>query len=424
MIGISHRYLTQELPGIGGRIRAQLDDFVVEEQPLYSPCGSGEHVYFCVEKRDLSTLEALEWLAARPERPVRDFGYAGLKDRKGVTRQTISLRGGDLDEIESLEVSKLKVLWADRHQNKLRVGHLRGNRFSIRVRGACEGAGELIDPIVERVRACGLPNYFGPQRFGNRGDAQWVGLSMLRLDARGAVRRILGSPSETENNPNVVAARYLFLQYRWREAFDRFPPSYREERRLLEYLLRAGERYSRAIKSLRREIQRLYFSAFQSYLFNQVLERRLEASEGLLGTMWEGDVAFLHRNGAVFTVENPDAEQPRADEFEISPSGPIFGKKTVHPTGGHAEIEQGVLADFGCRAADFHQLQQRCQLDGGRRPLRVRVDDLSWREDEDGLVFDFFLPKGSYATTFLREIMKNEEIAPGYGEMPEIPSGV
>ena len=77
MIGISHRYLTQELPGIGGRIRAQLDDFVVEEQPLYSPCGSGEHVYFCVEKRDLSTLPLVETSEAIDSGALRMEGREG-----------------------------------------------------------------------------------------------------------------------------------------------------------------------------------------------------------------------------------------------------------------------------------------------------------------------------------------------------------
>jgi len=416
MIGIPHRYLTQGLPGTAGVIRAELDDFNVAEVPLYAACGEGEHVYFEIEKRDLSTLEALEWIATRLDRPVRDFGYAGLKDRKGVTRQTLSISGVDETIIENLEVPKVRVLGVYRHTNKLRVGHLRGNRFVIRIREVGPGALATASAVLAVVGQTGLPNYFGPQRFGNRGDAQWIGGALLRHDARAAVRRILGCPAPTEHNPHVVAARFLFLQYRWREALERFPASYREERRMLHYLLRAGEKYAGAIKQLRAPILRLYYSAFQSWLFNRILERRLEEAGGALGPLWPGDIAWIHRNGAVFRVEDPDAEASRVARFEISASGPLFGRKTVHAGGRQGEIEADALAEVGVRASDFHQLQQRCQLDGGRRPLRVPVEDLSCDLDGDGLVLRFFLPKGSYATTLLREVMKNEEVPEGYLE--------
>lgn len=421
MIGIPHHYLTQELPGIGGVIRARLEDFVVEEVPLYRACGEGEHVYFEIEKRDLSTLEALEWVARRLGRPLQDFGYAGLKDRKGITRQTFSLQGTTPEEMEILDVPKVRVLAASRHTNKLRVGHLRGNRFIIRVRDVDADAQDRVAAILGCVSERGLPNYFGPQRFGNRGDAQWVGGALLRHDPKSAIRRILGCPASTENNPHVVAARYLFQQYRWSEALERFPPSYREERRMLQYLVRAGEKYGGAVRLMRPQILRLYFSAFQSFLFNIILERRLERTDGHLGRLWDGDVAFLHRNGAVFTVADAESEQSRADRFEISPSGPIFGKKTVQPRGEAGELETQVVDEGGCRVTDFHQLQQRCGLNGGRRPLRVPVDDLAWEWDEEGLLLRFFLPKGSYATTLLREIMKNETVPSDYRRDPGVP---
>jgi tRNA pseudouridine13 synthase len=420
MIGIPHRYLTHELPGIGGVIRARLEDFVVEEVPLYRACGEGEHVYFEIEKRDLSTLEALEWIARGLGRQLQDFGYAGLKDRKGITRQTLSLQGTTPEQVESLDVPKIRVLASSRHTNKLRVGHLRGNRFILRVREIEGDVRDRVAAILERLCELGLPNYFGPQRFGNRGDAQWVGGALLRHDPKSAIRRVLGCPASTENNPHVVAARYLFQQYRWCEALERFPVSYREERRMLQYLVRAGEKYGGAVRLMRPQILRLYFSAFQSFLFNIVVERRLERTDGQLGRLWDGDVAFLHRNGAVFTVGEAESEQSRADRFEISPSGPIFGKKTVHPRGEAREIETQVVDEGGCRVADFHQLQQRCGLSGGRRPLRVPIEDLEWEQDDEGLRLSFFLPKGSYATTLLREIMKNEEVPSGYRSDPGV----
>lgn len=416
MIGLPHSYLSSELPGIGGSIKEELEDFIVEEIPLYQPCGEGEHVYFRIEKRDLSTPEAIRILSHRLGRNIADFGYAGLKDRKGITTQTVSLGGITVEDVLDLELRNIRILSAERHLNKLRLGHLRGNHFRIRIRGVSADADELVQPVLARIEELGLPNYFGPQRFGNRGDSHWIGRAFLLKDSRAAIRRILGHPSSTEKNPAVVAARYLFLQFRWREALERFPGSYREEKKLLTYLLRVGEKYKRAARLVQRNIMRLYFSAFQSYLFNTVLEERMRSAGGDPGRLFEGDVAHRHDDGVTFYVEDPAAEQERLKKFEISPTGPMFGKKMRIPRGYAGEVESGVLGGQRLRHEDFHHLQQGWRLAGGRRPLRVPVTQLSRHLDAEGMVLEFFLPRGSYATTLLRELMKNETIPQSYGD--------
>ena len=416
MIGLPHSYLSSECPGIGGRIREELEDFFVEEIPLYQPCGEGEHVYLRIEKRDLSTMEAVRILGHKLGRPPRDFGYAGLKDRKGVTQQTISLGGVSVDEVRSLELEKIEILSVKRHLNKLRLGHLQGNRFRIRIRGVSADAEELAEPIFRLIGELGLPNYFGPQRFGNRGDSHWTGRAFLVKDYRRAIRRILGCPSLTEKNPNVVAARRLFMQFRWREALERFPGSYREEKKLLTYLLRAGEKYKGASRLVYRGIMKLYFSAFQSYLFNGVLEERMRAAGGDPGKLFEGDVAHRHDDGVTFYVDDPAAEAERVRKFEISPTGPMFGRKMRIPLGYANEVELEALAGQRLDHKDFHHLQQGWRMEGGRRPLRVPVTQLSGRLEGDGMIVEFFLPRGSYATTLLRELMKNETIPPAYAD--------
>tara|TARA_B100000809_G_scaffold177636_1_gene175193 strand:- start:4348 stop:5607 length:1260 start_codon:yes stop_codon:yes gene_type:complete len=414
MIGLPHTYLSSDFPGIGGKIREELEDFLVDEISLYQPCGEGEHVYFRIEKRDLATSEAIRQLSHRLGRPEKDFGYAGLKDRKGITRQTVSLAGIRVEDVLDLEFKNLRILSARRHRNKLRLGHLRGNKFRIRIRGVSADADELAKPILERIEEQGLPNYFGPQRFGNRGDSHWIGRAFLLRDSRSAVRRILGHPCVTEYNPDVVAARHLFMQFRWREALERFPGSFREERKLLIYLLRVGEKYKGAAKLIHHGLMRLYFSAFQSYLFNTVLDERMSSTTGVPGTIFAGDVAGLHDNGANFSIEDPEVEQERMEKFEISPTGPMFGAKMLIPTGYAGELESAVLDRQGLSHKDFHHLQQVWRMKGLRRPLRVPVTGLSWSVDEEGMVIEFFLPKGSFATTLLRELMKNETVPPAY----------
>jgi tRNA pseudouridine13 synthase len=417
MLGIPHPYLTAELGGVGGRMKDSPEDFVVEEVPLYTACGEGEHTYFEVEKRDLSTPEALERLSRALLLPTKDIGYAGLKDRKGVTRQVLSIGGVAPDRILALDIPQLKVLWARLHRNKLRVGHLRGNRFRIWVRDVQPNCGPLVDQIFAVLLLRGVPNYFGPQRFGNRGDAHRIGRAFLLRDDAAAIRRILGHPSETEHNPHVVRARQHFMAGELDDALASFPSSYREERKLLEYLREAGENYEGARKRLGESTRKLYFTAYQSYLFNLVLSARLRRVNGNLGRLLEGDLAFLHRNGAVFRVENPEQEQPRADAFELSPSGPIFGMKMPSPMGAAGDMEREVVDLEGVTLKDFHQLMPKFRLEGGRRPLRVKMEDLVWRlEGNCDLYVEFFLPKGSYATTVLREVLKNENVPESFYE--------
>lgn len=410
MLGIPHPYLTAELPGVGGSIKERLEDFIVEEVPLYTPCDQGEHTYFEVEKTDLSTPEALERLSRFLRVPVREFGYAGLKDRKGITRQTFSIAHVAPELLSGCEIPQLRVLWARLHTNKLRIGHLRGNRFRVWVRGIDVGRAGLIGDILGVLQTKGVPNYYGPQRFGNRGDAHRVGRSFLKRDDRAAIRRILGHPSSTERNPHVVEARQLFMAGDLNGAITAFPSSYREERRLLAYLLDAGENYEGAKRRLADSTRKLYYTAYQSFLFNVILSRRLQRAGGDLGQLFPGDLAYLHRNGAVFSVLEVEKEVARAMAFEISPSGPIFGMKMPHPSGLEGELEGLLLAEEGLQSTDFHQLMQRLHLEGGRRPFRVRVEDLSWRVEGQDIALEFFLPKGSYATTVLREITKSEAV--------------
>lgn len=419
MMGIPHPYLTTGLPGIGGVIKDRPEDFRVEEVPLYTPADDGEHTYFEIEKTDLSTPAALHRLARGLRRSVEEFGYAGLKDRKGVTRQTISIAHVDPEVIAALELPQLRVLWARRHRNKLRVGHLRGNRFQIRVRGVAPEAGVKVRSCLEVLLEQGVPNFYGPQRFGNRGESHRIGRAFLKRDDRTAIRRILGYPSRTEHNPHVVRAREAFMAGDLTQAMESFPASYREERLLCHYLLESGENFAGARRRMGPSSRKLYFTAYQSYLFNLALTARLRLAAGDLRRLFRGDLAYLHRNGAVFRVEDPGAEESRVAAFEISASGPIFGRKMLSPAGEEADIERDILESEALKPTDFHQLAPGLQLEGGRRPFRVRVEDLSWHQEEGDLCLQFFLPKGSFATTFLRELMKNDVAADGFYEEGE-----
>jgi tRNA pseudouridine13 synthase len=404
-------HLTHDLPGIGGKIKERPGDFVVEELPLYTPVGEGQHTFFEIRKTGLSTFYAVRTLAAALGVHPNRLGYAGLKDAQAITRQVLSVEGVAPERVLALELPGIEVLWAERHRNRLRIGHLRGNRFTIRVRGvdghALDACQAILDVLVRR----GVPNRYGPQRFGQRGDSALLGKAVVCRDAEGFISRFLGGPHPNETE-GVQRARAAFDAGDWRTAGEFFPRSMADERRALQILLErapgdgramgtpSGGGAVRAYRSVPKRLRTFLLSAYQSALFNQILDARLET----LDRVFEGDLAMLHPGRTVFRVEDPAAEQPRADRFDISPTGPLFGYKMIRASGRQGEIEDAVLAAEGFSLEDF-RVGDGIKAQGERRALRFPVHEPELWYD-DGVVLRFSLPKGCYATALLAEIMK------------------
>ena len=172
-------------PQATGCIRSCPEDFVVEEIPRVYPEGEGSHLWLWVEKRSANT----DWVARELARVVgchnRDVGYAGLKDRHAVTRQWFSVPAtGDTQKLlENAEIEGVQVLEYHQHGRKLKRGTLNGNRFHLRVRDFVGDATQT-GQRLEQIRANGVPNYFGPQRFGHRGRNVEQGFNLLQKRAR------------------------------------------------------------------------------------------------------------------------------------------------------------------------------------------------------------------------------------------------
>jgi len=396
-----------------GVLKLDYEDFVVEELPLYAASGEGTHTYFLLEKTGLGTPQAVHDIAAALGVLRRDIGYAGLKDARGVTRQWMSVEHVEPERLERLEIPRLRVLEVSRHSNKLRLGHLRGNRFTVRVRDTEGGRlAELQDGLAELCRR-GVPNYFGPQRFGGRGDAWAVGRAIVRDEAEAALDLVLGQAG-TRDHGGIRRARQLYDAGDYEQAVRHWPGMFREERRALKVLMRSGGKKRRALLAIDKRARLFYVSAYQSYLFNLVVAARLK--EGL-DRLWEGDLAWVHANGAVFRVEDPGAEQPRADALEISPTGPLPGYRMTEPGGRAGELEAEIFEREGLRRDAFRSGALRVK--GVRRPVRFPPTDAQIRlgADERGayLELTFTLPRGCYATTLLRELFRSEPVAADTG---------
>lgn len=328
-----------ETPGTGGRLRTVPEDFRVEELPAYGLSGEGEHLYLRLEKTGHTTAHVLRELTTQLGVRDRDVGVAGLKDRHAVTTQWISLPAKYEPRLEGFALDGVRVLEVTRHGNKLGLGHLRGNRFVVRVRGA-GGTAETAAATLALLTAGGVPNYFGPQRFGLHGLNAEEGLRVLRGESR--VR-----------DPRV---------------------------------------------------RRFLTTSVQSLLFNRFLSLRL--SRDLFDRLIAGDMAKKHDTGGVFLVEDPAAESPRAERGEVSATGTLFGRKVKPLTLEAGALEAEALAAFGLTPEVFASRK------GDRRLTRVFPEGAEVRPEEDGYTVAFTLPRGSFATSVLRELMKTAVDAP------------
>lgn len=400
-------YLTRDFPGIGGSLKRRPEDFFVQEIPLYEPGGEGEHVYCEIQKVNLTTFEAISRLAKALGVPAKSVGYAGLKDARAVTRQLFSVAGASPERVMNLGLPDLQVLWAARHGNKLRPGHLKGNRFAVKVRGVEPTAVLRLRPVIDYLVRRGMPNYFGKQRFGRRGDNDRLGAALVRSDDAAVLTLLFGGPDPARDEPRVAEARAAFDAGDLPRALNLWPGG--GERNVLARLVKTGQPAA-AVNAVDEKVRRLWVSALQSRMFNEVVASRIESLDRLM----DGDFACKHENGACFRVPDASAEQPRCDRFEISPTGPLLGYRTDLPEGGEPlRIEQAVFAAAGLAPGDFRG-PHLGKVRGARRPLRVRPEavELAGGADEFGphVTVAFTLPAGSFATVFLRELMKGDGV--------------
>jgi tRNA pseudouridine13 synthase len=342
-----------------GRIKDAPEDFVVEEIPAYEPQGVGEHLYVRFTKRGLTTDDAVRALAESTGVPVRDVGVAGLKDKVGVTTQTVSLpvptatRDGFDERVRALELPGIVIHEARRHGNKLKTGHLAGNRFTIVVRGLAQDAvGDVVEAL-ERAGREGLPNAFGSQRFGRDRDNAAQALAWLTGKSRGP----------------------------------------RDPRK-----------------------RRFLWSALQSDLFNALLARRV--ADGTWRTPLLGDILKKEESGGLFPCTDEALDRRRAEMGEVSPTGPMFGVKMREATGRPGALEREVFDERLGTAFDL--AQTRPYGEGTRRGLRLSIEgmaverltvervmkrddekDWTFGEQDAALRVSFVLPKGAYATSVL-----------------------
>lgn len=343
-------------PKLEAVLKQGFSDFQVDEELGFELAGKGDHLWLNLRKTDLSTTDVARGLAERCGVQLKTIGYSGMKDRRGVCTQWFSLPLNVQDEakLDNLEGDFVEILKTQRNTRKLKIGSHKSNRFKILLRN-CVGPRSDFHKRLSSIKSLGVPNYFGSQRFGRNMS------NMAQVEA------------------------------------------------LMEKALKPEADVAVLRGQMGRAKRGMLFSAARSYVFNQLLSQRID--NGTWNSYVAGDVLNLDGTSRFFVPQGTevwDSElQRRLEEFDIHISGPLVGKKDSKDryasSGEAADMEEVVLKEFELIVnglAHFDVL-------AARRSLRFLPVDLHWNwadSDTSDLLVEFKLPRGTYATSLLREI--------------------
>ena len=351
--------------------KAKPEDFVVNERLEVDFTGEGEHLWLHIKKSGINTAYLAKLLSEWADIPLRDVGYSGLKDRQALTTQWFSLRlpkkqkpDSDFAPVDIKEHETVKIIAEHWHNKKLNRGTHNANQFVITLRDIefakdqTLGDKSSVEQHLQTISETGVPNYFGPQRFGFGGN-------------------------------NIREALNLFA-------------------RPLKSTSSAKKKNKR--KSAVREQNSMELSAARSLIFNQILAARVQ--DGSWNTGLNGEVFNLNGSGSIFASEHMDETlQARLASGDIHPTAVMWGAGNDKVAGDAAELENTVVQQDALLAALATGLEQR-EVKAQRRALRLPVEDLSWRwaDEQDGeqtLVLSFTLTTGSFATSVLASVVEH-----------------
>jgi len=336
-----------------------IERFFVEEIPLYDFSNKGNFLILKIKKNDMSTWKLITVLAKAGDLNERDIGYAGLKDKSATTIQYISIpKKSEKELYKNLTTDKIEILEKTYNRAPIKIGHLKGNKFSIVLQQINESDAKFFNTTAKMMQSKGIPNYYGYQRFGE--------------DSRSYIQ---------------------------------------------------GKELAHSGKRLRGSKEKLLVSAYQSHLFNKWLGQRVKLSNTI--AEYSIDVAANKLNYPIELVKVLAKQQQHfklflGDIVKPYPHGKLdfvkdmlymakaFEQKKVSPTGllcGANSVRAKSDAYYLEEEYDDNELST---LKGDRRFAWIWPKDVETSYDKEAkkLTVEFYLPKGSYATTFLEEVGK------------------
>lgn len=409
--------------GIFGKLRESPEDFTVNEivenkhrahWAWAQPSDNGRHSIVKITANNWDTHVLVKEISKRLGIGQKAISFAGTKDKRALTTQYFSILSSP-KKIAELDLENVSIEFLHKSVKPVRLGNLVGNEFKIKI--SQSKSTENIRNILDELKR-GFPNYFGIQRFGAvRPITHLVGKKIVQKKYEQAVWDYLcggeyesfGSEarSDLKETKDLDAA---LLQYPHKLLF---------ERQMIGHLTRNKEDYTGAIRQLPENLSKMLVHAYQSLIFNHVLNLRIENGYSIHKPLVGDNIIPIDIYGGPdqrriieVTERNQKKLEKRCNEGKAWIVGLLPGIKSEHTKGIQGEFEKQIMDDENIDFKDF-AIEKIPELSsfGMYRPLNQKINDLEWIIEENGNpILEFWLHKGTYATSFLREIMKSEDM--------------
>jgi len=432
-----------ETSGIGGVIRASVDDFVVEEvlvdgskaeiekaaeSRVLRASHSKQRFLLCVlVKRNWDMFIAIKNIAKQLGISQKQIHIAGIKDSKSASAQHITIEHASMEDIAKVKVKDIKIRPVGYIRDKLSPYYLLGNNFTIKIKAIKRSESNIEKRITETARALdavnGIPNYFGHQRFGTtRPITHTVGKAIIEENFEEAAMLFLAKPSVHEHPSSRQVRKELRSTQDFKQGLQNFPKQLRYERLMLSHLVENPEDFVGAFRQLPIKLQALFVQAYQSYLFNRFLSARIKNGFSLNKAEVGDYVVSVERSGLPMTNTAKRASAETVVEANnLVKAGrmrvalPLIGIKQRLSQGIMGQIEKQILEEENIKTENF-RVNEISKI-GGRGGLRAvvapiknfKLQSISASTDNHGeheAELSFMLLRGCYATVLLREIMK------------------
>jgi tRNA pseudouridine13 synthase len=429
--------------GIGGTIKRDAEDFVVEEMlvdgskatinnrsrlnPLRSSSVKDRFLTCILVKRNWDTISAVKAVANGLRIGIDRIQFSGLKDTRATTAQYVTIEGISSSDVEKVQLKDIALFSVGYLHHELSQFYLLGNSFQLiisRIAHSESTVRRRIQAVTEELgQEGGVPNFFGHQRFGTiRPVTHQAGKAILRGDFEKAAMLFLAEPSSLEHPESRDARKALQTTRDFGRALKDFPIQLRYERLMLAHLMRSPDDYVGAFRKLPLRLLELFTEAYQSYLFNELLSRRL--MQGLSLTRVEpGDhVVNVERSGLpILTMSRTVSSESILETNSAINAGrmrlaiPLLGYRHKHSSGVNGEIEKQILEEEDISVSDFKvhaapEVSLKGKLRAAVAPLNdFRLETISADPTEPAehrANIHFTLYRGVYASIVLRELMK------------------